>query len=296
MDEHIKAVEKMQEYIKKHLCEEITLSDLANVSLFSPWYARRLFVEYTSYSPSDYIRKLRLRETALKLRDTNKTVVDIAFDYGFKSVDGFQRAFYKEYGCNPKKYSSSPIPLPLFAPYGVKFRYIEKKEREWKNMRKVFIQIVDKPKRNVIIKRGIQADNYIDYCNEVGCDVWGVLTSISSISYEPICMWLPKHMVLPNTSTYVQGVEVEENYQGIIPEGCQMITLPETKYALFQGEPYEEEDYIMAIEEIQEAMQEYDPTLLGYMWDDTMPRIQLEPIGKRGYIEMRAIRKQVSVL
>ena len=29
-----------------------------------------------------------------------------------------------------------------------------------------------------------------------------------------------------------------------------------------------------------------------YCWDDSNPRIQLEPRGARGYIEMRAIKRQ----
>ena len=52
----------------------------------------------------------------------------VAFDFGFGSVDGYQRAFRKEFGCNPKEYAANPIPLHLFTPYGVKFRYLERKE------------------------------------------------------------------------------------------------------------------------------------------------------------------------
>lgn len=39
-------------------------------------------------------------------------------------------------------------------------------------------------------------------------------------------------------------------------------------------------------------MDEYDPGVNGYEWDDTNPRIQLEPRGERGYIEMRAVKKR----
>ena len=37
-------------------------------------------------------------------------------------------------------------------------------------------------------------------------------------------------------------------------------------------------------------MKKYDPSVIGYSWDDSNPRIQLEPIGTRGYIELRAIK------
>lgn len=157
-------------------------------------------------------------------------------------------------------------------------------------IRNVFIQIVEKPKRNVIIKRGVKAKDYWNYCNEVGCDVWGILTSIKSISGEPVCMWLPKKYILPNTSEYVQGVEVACDYTGKIPNGFEMIPLPAAKYLMFQGEPFQEKDFGTAIEELQAAIGRYDPTTIGYRWDLENPRIQLEPVGSRGYIELVPIK------
>ena len=156
----------------------------------------------------------------------------------------------------------------------------------------VFIQVIHKPRRKVIIKRGIQADNYFDYCGEVGCDVWGVLLSMDSLCGEPVCLWLPDRYRLPETSTYVQGVEVAEDFDGIIPEGFDVITLEEGDYLMFQGEPFAEEDYCDAIFAVQTAMNRYIPSVIGYCWDDSNPRIQLEPRGERGYIEMRAVRKE----
>ena len=38
-------------------------------------------------------------------------------------------------------------------------------------------------------------------------------------------------------------------------------------------------------------MDGYDPSIIGYRWDDENPRIQLEPRGRRGYIELRAVRR-----
>ena len=68
MQEQIIAVQKMQEYIEEHLQEEITLADLAGVSLFSPWHSYRLFKEYTGLTPADYIRRMKLSQSALCLR------------------------------------------------------------------------------------------------------------------------------------------------------------------------------------------------------------------------------------
>ena len=289
MDEKIIAVQRMQDFIEKNLYNEITLLDLSKVSLFSPWYSYRIFKEYTGLTISDYIRKLRLSKSALKLRDKKTKILDIAFEMGLKSVDGYQRAFQKEFNCNPYEYSKNPIPIYLFNPYGVKFRNMEAK-KNMEKVKNVFVQIVEKPERKVLIKRGVKATEYFEYCNEVGCDVWGLLTSIKSISGEPVCLWLPEKYVKENTSVYVQGVEVDVNYDGIVPEGFVVIKLPKAKYLMFQGEPFKEEDYCKAIQEVQESIKKYNPSVIGYEWDKENPKIQLEPIGERGYIELHPIK------
>lgn len=48
---------------------------------------------------------------------------------------------------------------------------------------------------------------------------------------------------------------------------------------MFQGEPFEEEDYCEAICAVRQAIDRY-----------FNPRTQLEPLGKRGYIELRAVK------
>ena len=158
------------------------------------------------------------------------------------------------------------------------------------NTKNVFIQVIEKPTRKAVIKRGIKANDYWAYCQEVGCDVWGVLTSMKSLCGEPICLWLPESYRLPDTSEYVQGVEVAASFAGEIPDGFDVIELPAAKYLMFQGEPFEEEDYCEAIQVVQSAMDKYNPSVIGYGWDYENPRIQLEPIGTRGYIELKPIK------
>lgn len=291
MNEQILAVQRMQDYIETHLTDEITMADLAGAALFSPWYSYRLFKMLTGITPSDYIRRLRLSESAKKLKNEDVKISDIAFEIGFGSVDGYQRAFVREFGCNPKEYAKNPVPITLFIPYGVKFRDLRKDECKMENIKNVFIQVIKKPERKVIIKRGKTADDYFAYCEEVGCDVWGLLMSMDSLCGEPVCLWLPDSMKKSGTSTYVQGVEVDKDFEGDIPDGFDIISLPEAEYLMFQGEPFREEDYCEAITAVQQSMNNYDPSIIGYKWDKENPRIQLEPRGERGYIELMAVRK-----
>lgn len=290
MQETVEAVQRMQDYIEENLGGNITLAALSKVSLYSPWYSYRLFTQWTGLTPADYIRRLRLSKSALKLRDQACRIADVAFEMGFGSVDGYQRAFQREFGCNPREYAAHPVPLYLFTPYGVKYRMVDK-EKRMEHVKSVFVQLVEKPERKVVIKRGVNATEYFTYCEEVGCDVWGLLTSMKSLGGEPVCLWLPKEYIKPGTSEYVQGVELPVDYDGEIPEGFDVIELPTASYLMFQGEPFEEEDYCQAIDAVQEAIGRYEPSVLGYVWDERNPRVQLEPVGTRGYIELLAVSK-----
>lgn len=290
MNEHIEAVQEMQDFIEANLDKNITMADLANVSKYSPWYSYRLFVNMLHMTPAVYVRRLRLSKSALRLRDEKVKIIDVAFDFGFESVDGYQRAFYKEFGCNPYEYSMCPTPIYLFKPYGVKYKSGKEKSKMSK-VKSVFVQAIEKPERNVIIKRGKTATHYFEYCGEVGCDVWGLLCSIKSISGEPVCLWLPSEYILPGTSEYVQGVEVSTDYSGQIPDGFDVIKLPKCKYLMFKGEAFEEENFEDAIREVWEAIEKYDPSIVGFAWDKSNPRIQLEPIGARGYIELLPVKE-----
>lgn len=155
---------------------------------------------------------------------------------------------------------------------------------------KISVNVVEKPKRKAIIKRGVNATEYWAYCNEVGCDIWDILKNMESLIGEPVCLWLPDKYIKVGTSQYVQGVEVGCDYKGVVPNGFDIIDLPAAKYLKFQGEPFAEENYEIAIEKVQSFIEKYKPQTIGYEWDYENPRIQLEPVATRGYIELVPIK------
>jgi AraC family transcriptional regulator len=79
--DNINAVQRMQSYIESHLNEPITLHILANAAGYSPWHAAKIFRALTGKSPFEYIRALRLSRAAIRLRDEDVKIVDVAFDF-----------------------------------------------------------------------------------------------------------------------------------------------------------------------------------------------------------------------
>ena len=116
MTEQILAVQRMQDYIEQHLNENITLAKLSEVSLYSPWYSYRLFKEYTNLTPADYIRRLRLSRSALRLRDEKCRIIDAALDMGFGSVDGLSPGFFQDPAVIPRGRSQTGASASIYPP------------------------------------------------------------------------------------------------------------------------------------------------------------------------------------
>jgi AraC family transcriptional regulator len=291
----IDAVQRMQNYIEEHLTEPITLYMLAQAVGYSPWHASRIFKNLIGKTPLEYIRALRLSRAVLELWDEDKRIIDVAFDFSFASHEGFTRAFSDKFGMTPQYYRKKTPPLRLFMPSPIRSYYLLLQKgvnivTESKKSNIVFVQVVERPARKLILRRGIKADNYFDYCKEVGCEVWGILCSIKEALYEPIGMWLPENIRTPGTSIYAQGVEVPLHYTGTAPDEFEMIELKPCKYMVFQGPPFDNEEFMEAIYDLWQIMKEYNAEFYGFTWADAKgPRFQLEPQGERGYIEARPV-------
>jgi AraC-like DNA-binding protein len=289
----VRAVRRMQDYIAWNLGEPITLAELSKKAGYSPWHAARLFKELTGHAPFDYIRTMRLAKAAERLTEGGAKVVDVAFDFVFGSHEGFTRAFSRQFGMPPRRFAQQRPPLQRFLPAQARDYYLtlQRGEKTMANLNTVFVQVVERPERKLILKRGKKAASYFEYCEEVGCEVWDVLTGIREALYEPIGMWLPDNLITPGTSVYAQGVEVAANFAGPVPEGFEMIVLLACKMMVFQGPPFDDEKFETAIGQLWELMKSYDPKLYGFDWaDEDGPRFQLAPMGYRGYIEARPVR------
>lgn len=297
MNPKIMAVQRIQDYIEEHVSENLTLSVLSNEIGYSDSYTSRLFKQHVGMNLSDYIRRRKLSIAADHLSSSDENIIDIAFNMNFVTHEGFTRAFFKQFGVNPLRYRMTTPPIPLFNKRSIRDYYNHILEgvdvrMERAKERIVYVQVKERPARKLIIFRAISARDYWNYCEEVGCDIWGILSSIKSSLDEPLGIWLPDKLIKDNTSKYVQGVEVELDYDGIIPKGMDIIKLPPQEFMEFHGEPYKPEEIDIAIESVMRIIENYDPTKVGYEWSfDSAPRYQYSPEPARGYIEGLPVKK-----
>ncbi len=299
--EQRKAVRRMQEFIEDHLTEPVTLAELARAARYSMYHSARMFKEMTGRTPFEYLRMRRLSAAAVELSKEERRVVDVAFDFVFDSHEGFTRAFARQFGVPPSRLHEVAWPAHLFHPALATEIYRDKQKgmsgmaetvKDKEQAKVVFVQILERPRRKLLFLPGRSATHYFAYCEEVGCQVWDDLKGIREAIHEPMGLWLPDNLRPEGTSTYVQGVEVPADYAGPVPEGHRVIELAPCKMLVFQGEPFEDEDFMQAINSLWDVMNSYDPHIIGYEWaDDEAPRFQLNPMGYRGYIEGRPVRQ-----
>lgn len=295
-------VKQMQAYIKEHLQEPLTSSEIAKTVGYSQFHAARLFKGETGLSPFEYVRRERLLKSAWSLRSGKPKVLDTALDFVFDSHEGFTRAFSNAFGITPMKYAKHPEPDGWLVPY----RYLDRRKLKTEdtdmdaktNTAVIFTQIMERPARKLVLKRSKKADEYFSYCEEVGCGEkhesapWDILTQIKEALYEPVGVWLPENMRPAGTGIYAHGVEVPADFTGEVPEGFDVIDLKPCSMLVFQGEPYDDEGFDVAVGICMERIDSFNPEVYGYKYADGLaPKIQLSPQGWRGYIEMRPVVK-----
>lgn len=98
---------RVLEYIDRHLAIPLRLPMLAEQASFSPFHFHRIFCEWQGETPQSYIRRCRLERSAALLHyGPGTSVMDIAPQCGFTSVEAFDRAFRTYFGMTPTQWRS----------------------------------------------------------------------------------------------------------------------------------------------------------------------------------------------
>ena len=103
----MQVVAQVQEYIKNHLSEKLTLADVAAVFNFSPNYLSQLFGKYGDSGFVEYITETRIAAAKEMLEQGDLKVYEIAEKLGYESAFYFSKVFKKVTGLSPREYQQS---------------------------------------------------------------------------------------------------------------------------------------------------------------------------------------------
>lgn len=103
-EDYIDRVNRIVKFLSKQVESTPTLQDLAKVAGISPYHFHRVYRAVTGETPFGTLRRLRIARAVVMLRDTEKSITEIAFDIGYESSQAFSRSFRQLTG-----YSASEV-------------------------------------------------------------------------------------------------------------------------------------------------------------------------------------------
>ncbi len=103
--EYIARINRVMDYIDKHIDSNLNLSTLSNIANFSPFHFHRIFTVMTGETPNGYVQRIRLERAAGLLQNNRRVPIsEIAYACGFGSISLFSRSFRAYFGCTAKEY------------------------------------------------------------------------------------------------------------------------------------------------------------------------------------------------
>lgn len=291
-------VDEIDRCIKNYNDEALTLCFLSRRLGYSEFYTTRKFKEISGIPFRDYLRLRKLAFALKEVRDSEKSILDIAFDYGFSSHEAFTRAFKRTYGVTPSEYRKRPKPVVLRTKITPFDRYffglgeigMKKSEDDIK------IYFVTIPAHKYLHIKNYESNGYWDF--------WQKQNLIPGQDFETICGLLDSIKgnldddggSEPNSGsgqimayindpdgrlcdwgflrTESHGVRLPADYTGEVPPQMQLMDVPEAEYVVFEHGPFDYEQENRSVEEkIEKAMAEFDFEGTGYRYDLTPGRI-----------------------
>ena len=94
-------------WIEKNFRQGLSVEELSKKAGYSQRHFLRIFKETYHMTPTEYINAIRIEYACSRLRETEESVTDIAYDCGFRNMSYFYRVFKEKMSMTPQKYRKS---------------------------------------------------------------------------------------------------------------------------------------------------------------------------------------------
>ena len=98
-------------YILNHYKAEIRLEEVAKLANMAPNSFSRYFKSRTNKSFTDFIAELRISMACKLLKTNNQSVIQIAYECGYKTLSNFNKKFKEITGTTPKMYRKNYLQI-----------------------------------------------------------------------------------------------------------------------------------------------------------------------------------------
>ena len=97
-------VTQIMEYVYLNLGEKLTVQSLSKVLAINKNTLSKIFIEYTGLPFGKVLHSVRVEKSAKMLRNTDRTITEVAFECGFGSLRSFNRVFSSIVGVTPSEF------------------------------------------------------------------------------------------------------------------------------------------------------------------------------------------------
>ena len=94
-------------YIEKNFSKKCSLKDVSDYVGYDYSYISKLFKRKLGITLKSYVNRLRIQRAVNLLKNTDNSVLDIAFECGFGCLRSFDREFFSVIGLKPTEYRKS---------------------------------------------------------------------------------------------------------------------------------------------------------------------------------------------
>ncbi len=100
----VKYINLAKKYIKENLSSDLNVELIATNAGISGYYLQSLFSKYLNSGVINYVNDLRIQKACYLLKNSNLSVMDIAFELGYNSRQHFSYTFEKRCKMSPQNY------------------------------------------------------------------------------------------------------------------------------------------------------------------------------------------------
>lgn len=104
MNHYVKLINETVDYIENNITRTISLEEISAHFYVSAFHFNRIFKTVVGISLKQYILGRKLTQSLERLLDGDRSVIDVAYDFGFEYPEVYSRAFKKQLGISPSIY------------------------------------------------------------------------------------------------------------------------------------------------------------------------------------------------
>jgi AraC family transcriptional regulator len=103
----IARLRKIEDHVRVHLAESISIGTLAELTDLSPFHFSRVFKQATGITPLKFVTRERMLQAQQLIRETSRSLIEIALEVGYSSPSHFAQVFRRTVGMAPTQFRNA---------------------------------------------------------------------------------------------------------------------------------------------------------------------------------------------